>query len=107
MIFIVVKFTVRPERSDEWLSLTEDYTNGCRAEPGNIFFQWSKSVDDPHEFVLVEGYESAEAGAAHVATAHFEAAMEWMPDVVAEQPKIIHADIPQDGWGAMGEIIPR
>ncbi|MGI9003674.1 MAG: putative quinol monooxygenase [Pseudonocardia sp.] len=107
MIFIVVKFTIRPEYSDEWLSRTEDYTNACRAEAGNVFFEWSRSVDNPHQFVLVEGFESAEAGAAHVATDHFKAAMEWMPDVVAEKPQIIHADIPQDGWGEMGEITPR
>ncbi|MGH3567265.1 MAG: putative quinol monooxygenase [Pseudonocardia sp.] len=107
MIFIVVKFTIRPERSDEWLSLTADYTKACRAEAGNVFFEWSKSVDNPHQFVLVEGFASADAGDAHVATAHFKAAMEWMPDVVAEKPRIISADIPQDGWGEMGEITPR
>lgn len=107
MIFIVVKFTIRPERSEEWISLVDDYTKGVRNEPGNIMFEWSRSVDDPHQFVLVEAFESAEAGEAHVRSDHFKVAMGWMPDAVAAQPDIIHVEVPGSGWGKMGEITPR
>ena len=31
MIFIVVKWTIRPERSSEWLTLVDDFTQGTRA----------------------------------------------------------------------------
>ena len=72
MIFIVVKFPVRPERSDEWMSLVADFTKATRAEPGNLFFEWSRSVDDPNEFVLVEAFVDGEAGAAHVAFRSFQ-----------------------------------
>jgi quinol monooxygenase YgiN len=48
MIFIVVKWTIRPERSGEWLTLVDDFTRATRNEPGNIFFEWSKNVDNPH-----------------------------------------------------------
>jgi len=75
MIFIVVKFTVRSDRSEDWLSLIEDFTMATRQEPGNISFEWSSSVDKPHQFVLVEAFESREAGDVHVNSDHFKAAM--------------------------------
>lgn len=107
MIFIAVKWPVRPERADEWLSLVEEFTQAVRAEPGNVFFEWSRSVEDPNTFVLLECFADAEAGGVHVATDHFKKAIDWMPDVVAATPSIIHADIPGDGWGEMGEVKPR
>ncbi|KUF13406.1 MULTISPECIES: putative quinol monooxygenase [Streptomyces] len=108
MIFITVKFTVRPERSDEWLDLVDDFTRATREEPGNLFFEWSRSVDDPHQFVLVEGFRDGEAGAAHVESAHFAAAMDTMSYAIATVPQIVSTDIPgMSGWGEMGEVAPR
>jgi hypothetical protein len=78
------------------------------AEEGCLFFEWSRSLDDPTMFVAVEGFRDAAAGAAHVATAHFAELIEKGPDLVAEQPRLIYIDAPQvDGWGPMGEIQPR
>jgi quinol monooxygenase YgiN len=105
MIFIVVKWTIRPERSDEWLTLVDDFTQATRGEPGNIFFEWSKSVDRPHQFVLVEAFQDG-AAAAHVNSDHFKAAMAWMPDVVAETPEIINVQVPGDNWSRMAEVTP-
>jgi quinol monooxygenase YgiN len=84
VIFIVVKFPVRPDRSAEWLSLAEDFTMATRAEPGNVFFEWSRSVDNPDQFVLVEAFRDREAGEAHVNSAHFKTAMAWMPDAIGD-----------------------
>lgn len=107
MILIVVKWKIRPERTDGWLAEVEAFTQGTRSEDGNLFFEWSRSVDDPDTFVLVEGFKDTEAGASHVGTDHFQAAVQWMPDWVAERPKIIHVNAPSDGWGEMGEVTPR
>jgi len=107
MIFITVKWTVRPERSHEWLSLVEDFTRSTRAEDGNLFFEWYRSVDDPDQFLLVEAFRDGAAGAAHVQSAHFTAAMAWMPDVVASVPEIVNVETPQQGWGRMAEVTPR
>jgi quinol monooxygenase YgiN len=107
MIFIVVKFAVRPDRSGDWLSLVAEFTAATRAEPGNLFFEWSRSVEDPHEFVLLEAFRDGEAGAAHVNSDHFKAAMAWMPDVVADTPEIVNVELPGDGWTRMAEIQPR
>ena len=108
MIFIVVKWPIRPERADEWLSLVQEFTDATRAEPGNIFFDWSRSVVDPDEFVLVEAFADGEAGVRHVQSDHFRKAIGWMPDVVAGTPQIINVEIPgATGWSEMGEVRPR
>jgi quinol monooxygenase YgiN len=107
VIFIVVKWTIRPDRSAEWLSLVDEFTRATRAEPGNLFFEWSRSVDDPHGYVLVEAFRDGQAGAEHVNSAHFKQAMSWMPDVVAAKPQIVNVEVPGDGWSEMSEISPR
>jgi quinol monooxygenase YgiN len=108
MILINVKFPVRPEMVDEWLSLATAYAEAVEAEDGCLFFEWSRSLLDPTVFVAVEGFRDAAAGAAHVATPHFAELIAKGPDLVAGQPDIIYVDAPQvDGWGPMGEIQPR
>ena len=104
MIFIVVKFTIRPERGEDWLGLVEEFTLATRREPGNLFFEWSRGVDVPNQFVLVEAFASPEAGSAHVGSAHFRTAMGWMPGVIARTPEIVSVDTPGTGWGPMGEL---
>ena len=106
MIFIVVKFPVRPDRSDEWLSLVADFTASTRAEPGNVFFEWSRSVDDPHEFVLVEAFRDQQAGEAHVSSEHFKKAMATMPEAISATPQIVNVEVPGDGWSTMAELSP-
>ena len=107
MIFIVVKFTIRADRSNEWLSLVDEFTQATRHEPGNLFFEWSRSVDNPDQYILVEAFESSQAGEVHVNSEHFKTAMAWMPEVIAETPEIVNVEVPQDGWGQMGELSPR
>ena len=103
MIFIVVKFTVKPEWSERWIELTRDFTEATRQEPGNLWFDWSRSVEDPHQFVLVEAFQD-DAAEAHVSSAHFSQAMQDMPQALVETPEIISERIGADGWGRMGEL---
>lgn len=107
MIFIVVKWTIRPELADRWLEQVADFTAGTRAEPGNLFFEWNRGVDDPAVFTLVEAFRDG-AAEAHVTSDHFRAAMEWMPDWVASTPSIVSTTIEgMTGWGEMAEVTPR
>jgi quinol monooxygenase YgiN len=105
MIFIVVKWTIRPERSGEWLTLVDEFTQATRRESGNIFFEWSRSVDSPHQFVLVEAFRD-DAASAHVNSDHFKAAIAWMPEMIAESPQIINVQVPGDDWSRMAELTP-
>jgi quinol monooxygenase YgiN len=79
MIFIVVKFSIRPEAAEQWLTRVAPFTAATRAEPGNVFFEWSRSVDRPNQFVLIEAFRDRAAGAAHVHSDHFKAAMAGCP----------------------------
>lgn len=76
MIFITAKFRVLPEHADEWPQISEDFTRATRAEAGCLWFDWSRSVEDPTEYVLVEAFRDGEAGAAHVGSEHFRAAQQ-------------------------------
>ncbi|MGI9092490.1 MAG: putative quinol monooxygenase [Mycobacteriales bacterium] len=107
MIFIVVKWTIRPEVSEEWLARADEFTQSTRSEPGNLFFEWSRSVDAENQFVLVEAFADGDAGAAHVQSEHFQTAISWMSDYVARTPEIVSVETPGTGWSEMGEVKPR
>ncbi|MFC5219812.1 putative quinol monooxygenase [Streptomyces coerulescens] len=104
MIFITAKFRVRPEHADSWPEITADLTRATRAEPGCLWFDWSRSTDEPTEYVLVEAFRDDEAGGAHVQSAHFKAAQQTLPPHLVETPRIVNATIPQDDWSLLGEM---
>lgn len=103
MILINVKFETKPEWTDRWLELVSDFTQSTRAEPGNLWFEWSRSVDNPHEFVLIEAFTDDGAGP-HVNSDHFKTAMKDMPQALVATPKIVSHQVAGDGWGEMGEL---
>lgn len=107
MIFIVVKFTISPEHGADWLDRVEEFTEATRAEPGNLFFEWSQSTETPHQYVLVEAFRDSSAGEAHVNSEHFKTAMAWMPEAIAKTPDIINVETPGEGWNQMAELTPR
>jgi quinol monooxygenase YgiN len=104
MIFITAKFRVRPEEADGWAGIASGFTAATRAEPGCLWFEWSRSLDDPTEYVLVEAFRDDEAGAAHVQSEHFAAAMRELPAHLAETPRIVNFSLPQDDWSRLGEL---
>ena len=63
MYFIVVKFKTKPEYTEQFIELTTPFTQATRAEAGNLWFDWSRSVEDPSEFVLVEAFLDDDAAA--------------------------------------------
>ena len=46
MYLIVVKFKVKPEWTDRWMDLVGDFTRSTRQEPGKLWFEWSRSIDE-------------------------------------------------------------
>ena len=103
MYFIVVKFSVKPQYADQWPELSREFTEATLAEPGNKWFEWSRSVKDPHEYVLVEAFEDHGAEA-HVNSAHFRKMQEDFPQYLSATPQIISRQIEGDGWEEMGEL---
>ncbi|KAA0918314.1 putative quinol monooxygenase [Dietzia sp. ANT_WB102] len=103
MIWINVKFTVKPESVDRWLAETREYTEATRAEPGNLWFFWTRSVDEGNVFLLCEGF--ADDGAeAHVNSDHFAKGIEAMKPMLVTTPDIISRQVDGEGWDKMGEI---
>lgn len=103
MYLIVVKFPVQPEQVESWPDRVAEFTAATRAEPGNLFFEWSRSLDDPNEYVLVEGFTDEGAGP-HVSSDHFAAGLEAMRPALTGTPKIISRQVEGAGWEPMGEL---
>jgi quinol monooxygenase YgiN len=104
VIFITAKFRVRPEHADRWGDITREFTDATRAEPGNLWFDWSRTLDDPTEFVLVEAFRDGDAGAAHVQSSHFRQAIATLPAYLVETPRIVSQEVDQDDWSELGEM---
>ena len=104
MIFITAKFQVRPEDADRWPEIAASFTAATRSEPGCRGFDWSRSLDDPTEYVLVEAFRDGDAGAAHVQSAHFKQAQRELPKHLAATPKIVSQVLDQDDWSELGEL---
>ena len=107
MILINIRMQIRPEKMDEWLAVAHAYSKDVNSEEGCLFFNFSRSISDENEFICIEGFKDAEAGATHVRQPHVKKFFEVTPDLVATQPQIIYIDTPHDGFGPMGEIKPR
>jgi len=104
MIFITAKFRVKPEHADRWPEIADEFTKATRAEPGCLWFDWSRSLDDPTEYVLIEAFADGEAGAAHVSSAHFAAARRELPPHLVRTPQIVSQLVDQDDWSELGEL---
>jgi quinol monooxygenase YgiN len=104
MIFIVVKFKPKAEFVESFPDKVAEFTAATRSEPGNLFFEWSRGVDDPSEYVLVEGFRDGDAGQKHVNSEHFKKFVAAAPALLSSTPRIISQEIDADGWGEMSEI---
>jgi quinol monooxygenase YgiN len=104
MIFITAKFLVKAEHADDWPEISREFTEATRAEEGCLWFDWSRSLDDPHEYVLTEAFRDGEAGGAHVGSDHFRAAQETLPAYLQATPRIVSTEVDQDGWNELGEM---
>ena len=107
MIFITARFRVLPEHADDWPQISRAFTEATRAEPGCLWYDWSRSLDDPAEYVLVEAFRDDAAGAAHVGSEHFRTAQRELPAFLAETPRIINVTVPGTEWSELGELAVR
>lgn len=104
MIFIVVKWPVKPEYAEDWPRITAEYTASTRGEPGNLWFDWSRSLDDPNEYVLVEAFRGQDAAVEHVSSDHFAAATRELPRYLTATPQIINVQDLPEGWNDLVEL---
>ena len=107
MIFIAAKFDVRPEHAESWPAITAAFTAATRAEPGCLWFDWSRSLEDPNQYVLIEAFRDGDAAAAHVGSEHFRGAQRDLPPCLVRTPRIVNVTVPQDDWSELGELAVR
>ena len=103
MIFIAAKFKVVPEHADAWPEITRSFTEATRAEPGNLWFDWSRSLDDSNEYVLVEAFQD-DAAEAHVTSDHFKQAQADLPPYLQETPRVVNFQVDGTEWSELGEM---
>ena len=103
MILIVVKWKVKPEHADQWPELTREFTEATRAEPGNRFFDWSRDLEKPNEFVVIEAFDD-DAAEAHVTSDHFKKAQQELPQYLVETPLVRNIQGQGDEWDRLGEF---
>jgi len=104
MIFIAAKFRVLPEHAERWPAIAGEFTRATRAEPGCLWFEWSRGVEDTDEYVLVEAFRDDAAGAAHVQSEHFREASRRLPPHLVETPRVVNTTLAQDDWSLLGEM---
>jgi quinol monooxygenase YgiN len=100
---IVVKFKTKPEWTDRWLDLVQSFTEATRAEPGNLWFEWNRSIEEADTFTLVEAFADDGAGP-HVQSDHFAKAMVDLRPALAQTPAIVSRQVDGSSWDEMGEL---
>lgn len=104
MIVITAKFRVKPEDVEAWPDISRPFTEATRAEPGCLWFEWSRSLDEPDTYVLVEAFRDGEAGGAHVQSQHFRDAQAALPPHLVETPQVVNCEVPGEDWSELGEM---
>jgi quinol monooxygenase YgiN len=84
LIVVHVHARVKPEGIEAFRAASIENSRESRKEPGIARFDVVQSAEDPTRFVLVEVYRSADAPAAHKATAHYARWRDTVADLMAE-----------------------
>ncbi|HVT72599.1 MAG TPA: antibiotic biosynthesis monooxygenase [Lacunisphaera sp.] len=84
MLIVHVHVRVKPECVDAFKAATLANAAASVREPGIARFDVCQQADDPTRFVLVEAYRSADAPAAHKATAHYATWRDAVEPMMAE-----------------------
>ena len=84
LLIVHVHVHVKPGAEQAFLAASRANAAASVQEPGIAQFEVHQQVDDPTRFVLIEGYRTPEAPAAHKATAHYAAWRDAVADLMAE-----------------------
>ncbi len=84
MLVVQVQVHVKPECVEAFKQATLANARASIQEPGIARFDVMQQQDDPTRFVLVEAYRTADAPAAHKATAHYATWRDSVAPMMAE-----------------------
>ena len=72
MAYVVsAKWRAKPGKEERLKALCEEMTEPSRAEPGNVYYQAQRSLEDPQLFYLYEQYVDEAGYVAHQESEHF------------------------------------
>jgi quinol monooxygenase YgiN len=101
MAYVVsATWRAREGKEDRVLEVIRELTPPSRAEPGNLFFQAQRSLDDPRVFYLYEQYVDEAGYQTHQDTEHFTRLVkeEAIPDLLEDRERAFYETI-DDGPG--------
>jgi len=84
MLIMLVHIDVKPESVEAFKAATVQNARQSVTEPGIARFDVIQEADRATRFVLIEVYRSAEAVAAHKATAHYQTWRDAVAGMMAE-----------------------
>ena len=93
MMGAVTTFKVKAGKVEEFEALYADLTAKVKAnEPGNIFYELTRSRTDPDEYVALEFYRDQAAFDVHAGSAHFQAAFAKLMELWDGFPNTVFVD---------------
>ncbi|MDR3471418.1 MAG: putative quinol monooxygenase [Devosia sp.] len=93
MIGVVATLKVQVEKAEEFEAVFTALAKEVRAnEPGNVFYQLTKSRTEPGTYKVLELYKDADALKHHGGTDYFKAAGAKMGPCLAGRPEIEYLD---------------
>ena len=84
LIVVHVHARVKPDGVEAFRAASIENSRESLREPGVARVDVVQSTEDPTRFVLVEVFRTADAPAAHMATAHFARWRDAVADLMAE-----------------------
>jgi quinol monooxygenase YgiN len=90
MAYVVsAKWRAKEGKEDRLLAVIQEMTPPSRAEPGNVFYQAQRSVEDPRLFYLYEQYADESGYHAHMESEHFTRLVkqEAIPDILESRER--------------------
>ncbi len=62
--------TLKPGMRDEFMALVPAFAAATRSEAGCLFFEMTRSIDDPNVVVIAQAFKDEAAHAEHVRSPH-------------------------------------
>ena len=99
MILYAGKWRIRTDRMAAWKPHLAAFTRAVRSEPGVVFFDVARHVDEADTYTVIEAFADDAAEAAHAGSDHFRAWLATAPHYTAETPKVLRIPLPGTaGW---------
>lgn len=90
--YIVARFQARHGRADEVEPLLRGFVEPSRDEDGCLFYDLCRSIEDPDQFVIVDGWRDHAAFEAHAGTERVARTLAALEPMLLEAPTITMLD---------------